>query len=156
MKRPFLILYIFCAVSTCKNTFISNWLHFFLVNIYIVNSPTCFLANSNTHPQGEHSCAYVILLFDFLGSKWHPLIRADLWMQSITYLCWCNWKTFEKEKCCRKFTKGVSFFRDTAPAHWTPAIQKKLAYLGFQCLDHPPYSPDLAPSDYHLFPGLNK
>jgi hypothetical protein len=34
--------------------------------------------------------------------------------------------------------------------------QKKLAYLGFQCLDHPPYSLDLAPSDYHLFPGLKK
>jgi len=34
--------------------------------------------------------------------------------------------------------------------------QKKLAYLGFQCLDHPPYSPDLAPSDYHLFPGLKE
>ena len=28
--------------------------------------------------------------------------------------------------------------------------------LRFQCLDHPPYSPDLAPSGYHLFPGLNK
>ena len=34
--------------------------------------------------------------------------------------------------------------------------QKKLAYLGFQCLDHPPCSTDLAPSDYHLFPGLKK
>jgi histone-lysine N-methyltransferase SETMAR len=34
--------------------------------------------------------------------------------------------------------------------------KKKLAYLGFQCLDYPPYSPDLAPSDYHLFPGLKK
>jgi hypothetical protein len=31
-----------------------------------------------------------------------------------------------------------------------------MAYLGFQCLDHPPYSSDLAPSDYHLFPGLKK
>jgi hypothetical protein len=29
----------------------------------------------------------------------------------------------------------------------------KLAYLGFQYLNHPPYSPDLAPSDYHLFLG---
>jgi len=27
-------------------------------------------------------------------------------------------------------------------------------WAGFHCLDHPPYSPDLAPSDYHLFPGL--
>ena len=27
---------------------------------------------------------------------------------------------------------------------------------GLPSLDHPPYSPDLAPSDYQLFPGLNK
>jgi len=34
--------------------------------------------------------------------------------------------------------------------------RKKLAYLGFQCIDQPPYSLDLALSDYHLFPGLKK
>ena len=45
---------------------------------------------------------------------------------------------------------------DNAPAHQALATQKKLAYPGFQCLDHPPYSPDLAPSDYHLFPRLKK
>jgi hypothetical protein len=28
--------------------------------------------------------------------------------------------------------------------------------LAFQCLDHLPYSSDLAPSDYHLFPGLKR
>jgi len=45
---------------------------------------------------------------------------------------------------------------DNALAHQALATQKKLAYLGFQCLHHPPYSPDLALSDYHLFPGLRK
>ena len=45
---------------------------------------------------------------------------------------------------------------DNALAHQALATQKKLAYLGFQCLDHPPYSLDLALSDYHLFPGLKK
>ena len=45
---------------------------------------------------------------------------------------------------------------DSASAHRTLATQKKMAYLGFQCLDHPPYSTDLAPSDYHLFPALKK
>jgi len=45
---------------------------------------------------------------------------------------------------------------DNAPAHRALATQKKLSYLGFQCLDNPTYSPDLAPSDYHLFPGLKK
>jgi len=51
---------------------------------------------------------------------------------------------------------GVLFLHNNAPAHWALATLKKLAYLGFQCLDHPPYSLDLAPSDYHLFPRLKK
>ena len=45
---------------------------------------------------------------------------------------------------------------DNAPAHRVLATQKKLAYLGLQCVDHPSYSPNLAPSDYHLFSGLKK
>jgi hypothetical protein len=45
---------------------------------------------------------------------------------------------------------------DNALARWPLAIQRKLAYLGFQCLDHPTYSLDLGRSDYHLFPGLKK
>ena len=65
-------------------------------------------------------------------------------------------KDMLKEKCSGKFTKGVLFLHENAPAHRVLATQKKSAYLGFQCLDHPPYSPDLAPSDYHLFPGLKK
>jgi len=61
-----------------------------------------------------------------------------------------------KEKRRGKVTKGVLFLHDNAPAHRTLATQKKLPYFGLQCLDHPPYSPDRAPSDYHLFPGLKK
>jgi len=61
-----------------------------------------------------------------------------------------------KEKCCRKFTKGVLFLHNNVQAHRALATQKKLAYLGFQFLVHPPYSLDLGLSDYHLFPGLKK
>ena len=53
-----------------------------------------------------------------------------------------------------KVTKWVLILHDNAPAHWALSTRKKLAYLGFQCLDHPPQSPDLAASDYHLFPVL--
>jgi len=55
-----------------------------------------------------------------------------------------------------KVTKRVLFLHDNVPGHQALATQKTLAYLGFQYLDHPPYFPDLAPSDYHLFPGLKK
>jgi len=51
---------------------------------------------------------------------------------------------------------GILFLHDNAPAHRELATQKKLIYPGFQCLDHPLYSPDLAPSAYHLFPRLKK
>jgi len=61
-----------------------------------------------------------------------------------------------KEKHRGKVTKGVLFLHDNFPAHRALATQKKLACLGFLSLDHPPYSPDLTPSDYHLFPGLKK
>jgi len=61
-----------------------------------------------------------------------------------------------KEKPLGKLTKFVLFLHENAQAYRAHATQKKLAYLGFQCLDHPPYSPDLASSNYHLFPGLKK
>jgi histone-lysine N-methyltransferase SETMAR len=61
-----------------------------------------------------------------------------------------------KEKRRGKVTKAVLFLHDNAPAHRALATQKKLPYVGSQCLDQPPYSPDLAPQDYHLFPGLKK
>jgi len=65
-------------------------------------------------------------------------------------------KDISKEKRRGKITNVVSFLHDNAQAHRALVTQKKMAYLGFQCLDHPPYSPDLAPSDYHLFSGLKK
>jgi len=49
-------------------------------------------------------------------------------------------KDILKEKRSGKVTKGVLFLHDSAPAHRAHATQKKLACLGFQCLDHPPYS----------------
>ena len=61
-----------------------------------------------------------------------------------------------KEKRRGKVIKGVLFLHDNAPAHQPLAIQKKLVCQGFQYLNHPTYSPDLAPSDYDLFPGLKK
>jgi hypothetical protein len=48
----------------------------------------------------------------------------------------------------------VLSLHDNAPTPWALATQKKMDYLGFQCLDHTPYSPNLATSHYHLFLGL--
>ncbi|XP_071081533.1 histone-lysine N-methyltransferase SETMAR-like [Haliotis cracherodii] len=51
-----------------------------------------------------------------------------------------------------KLTKGVLYHHDNAPAHTTLIAMAKIHECSFELLQHPPYSPDLAPSDYHLFP----
>jgi len=90
-----------------------------------------------------------ILLIDYLPKG--QTIDAEYYPSLLVQL-----KDILKEKPCGKVTKLVLFLHDSAPAHLALATQKKLVYLGFQYLDHPPYSPGLAPSDYHLFPGLKK
>jgi histone-lysine N-methyltransferase SETMAR len=61
-----------------------------------------------------------------------------------------------QEKHRGKVTNGVLFLQNNAPAHRTLATQKKLTNLSFQCLDHPPYSPYLAPSYYYPFSNKKK
>jgi histone-lysine N-methyltransferase SETMAR len=50
--------------------------------------------------------------------------------------------------------KGVVFHHDNAIPHASLATQQKLMQLGRDVLLHPPYPPDLAPSDCHLFQSL--
>lgn len=50
--------------------------------------------------------------------------------------------------------KGVVYLHDNARPHASGVTQKKIFDLNWETIEHPPYSPDLAPSDYHLFRAL--
>ena len=50
--------------------------------------------------------------------------------------------------------KKILFHQDNAPSHTSVVAMAKIHELRFELLDHPPYSPDLAPSDFFLFPKL--
>ena len=43
---------------------------------------------------------------------------------------------------------------DNAPAHTSQVAMTAGTECGFEILPHPPYSPDMAPSDFYLFPKL--
>jgi histone-lysine N-methyltransferase SETMAR len=53
-----------------------------------------------------------------------------------------------------KLSRGVLFHQDNASSHTSSVAMATIQECGFELLPHPPYSPDLAPSDYHLFPEL--
>jgi histone-lysine N-methyltransferase SETMAR len=44
---------------------------------------------------------------------------------------------------------------DNSRPHTASATQDLIVTFGWEQFDHPPYSPDLAPSDFHLFLHLN-
>lgn len=50
--------------------------------------------------------------------------------------------------------KKVLFHHDNAPAHSSKIVTAKLTQLRYELLPHPPYSPDLAPCDFFLFPNM--
>lgn len=50
--------------------------------------------------------------------------------------------------------EAIIFHDDNARPHRTQPVKNYVENVGWESLPHPPYSPDLAPSDYHLFRSM--
>ncbi|XP_028270394.1 histone-lysine N-methyltransferase SETMAR-like [Parambassis ranga] len=55
-----------------------------------------------------------------------------------------------------KLAQGVLFHQDNTPVHKSTAADTAIQQCRFELVLHPPYSPDLSPSDYYLFPKMKK
>jgi len=61
-----------------------------------------------------------------------------------------------KERRRGILTRGPLLQHDSAPAHMSRVAQAIVKDIGFEQLYHPPYSPDLTPSDFYLFRHLKQ
>ncbi len=91
-----------------------------------------------------------ILFIDFQGgnkarmnSKKYVAIMEDL-------------KKKIKRKCSGPLSSGVFLHHDSATPYRSKTTTAKIAAFGWSIFSHATNSPDLAPSDYHLFPKLKQ
>ena len=56
----------------------------------------------------------------------------------------------------RTGVRCIKLLHDNAPPHKSATVQEYLKESGLNVLDHPPYSPDLSPCDFWLFPTLKE
>ena len=90
-----------------------------------------------------------VLLVDYMPHK--TTITGETYANQLQLL-----KEAIKEKRRGKLSKGILMLHDNAPVHRSRKSMAALRDCGFEEINHPPYSPDLAPSDYFLFRNLKK
>ncbi len=61
-----------------------------------------------------------------------------------------------KNKCQGLFSRKPWLLHDNAQLHTATLVVGLLENFHWEVFGHSPHSPDLAPSDYHLFPRLKK
>ena len=91
-----------------------------------------------------------ILYFELLPSN--TTVNSDVYCHQLEKL-----KTAVQEKRPSLANlKSVIFQHDNATPLASLKTRKKLLELNWDVLPHPPYSPDLVPSDFHLLRSLQK
>ncbi|CAF4888914.1 unnamed protein product [Pieris macdunnoughi] len=90
-----------------------------------------------------------VLLIDFMPRG--ATINADRYCETLRKL-----RRAIQNKRRVMLTKGVRLHHDNARPHVANKTTSIITEFGWDVLDHPPYSPDVAPSDFHMFPSLKK
>lgn len=74
--------------------------------------------------------------------------------QTVNSEVYCRQLDELNQRLDRRRRAQVVFLDDNAKPHRSKLTNAKIRELGWDRVDHPPYSPDLAPSDFHLFRSL--
>lgn len=109
-------------------------------------------AKAGLHPKKVMLCIW----WDYKGVIYYELLPEN---ETITSKIYCEQldrlrANIAKKRPEKANRRGISFHHDNARPHTSLITRQKLLDFSWDVLPHPPYSPDLAPSDYHLFRSL--
>ena len=90
-----------------------------------------------------------IVYYEFLQPG--TIINAQLYKEQLTQL---SLELQHKRPEYAKSHGKLIFQHDNARPHVAKLVKETLETLGVEVLPHSPYSPDIAPSDYHLFRSM--
>ncbi len=104
----------------------------------------------------ERTTGKVMLVsFDMRGmihmEFFHRTITAEIFVEVLQ-----RFRTSVLNSRGIKYLKDCSLHMDNASPHTAFETRKYLIQAGQKVVQHPPYSPDLAPSDFWLYPRLKK
>ncbi|KAJ4426278.1 hypothetical protein ANN_27090 [Periplaneta americana] len=77
-------------------------------------------------------------------------VTKELYVETLRRL----WDAVRRKRPEKWVENNWFLMHDNAPAHRAIIVKNFLARHNITALDHPPYSPDLSPPDYFLFPRL--
>lgn len=109
-------------------------------------------------PEPDHKKLMLCIWWASWGIVHYEILERDTMVDSELY-CQQLERVQEKLLALRPRLvnrREVVYLHDNATPHRALRTQAKIRELGWSLLPHPPYSPDLAPSDYHLFRGLKR
>ena len=102
------------------------------------------------HPKKRMLCIW----WGVKGVVYWELLPENSTVTGTMYRAQINKIKAEVEK--NGLQRGKIYFQhDNAKPHVAKIVTAKLKELDWKLLPHPPYTPDLAPSDYHLFRSLS-
>ena len=90
-----------------------------------------------------------LIHYSFLNPS--KTITSEMYAQQINEM---HWKLQSFEPALVN-SKGPVFLQDNTRLHVTQPMPQKLNELGYKVLPHPPYSPDLLPTNDHFFKHLD-
>lgn len=91
---------------------------------------------------------YGVIYYELLEPN--QTINADVYSEQLRRL---NLELIKKRPRLVNIKK-VLFHHDNARPHTARTMLQKISEFNWELLPHPAYSPDIAPSDFHLFRGL--